>query len=200
MLIDVEVPLDLQRQIEGAVPGEELEHVIEEADAGADVVTPASFDRQLQADRRFARVAFDQRAAHTTSSKAGIRRSVSATRPAVMRMQPSQPASRERSRTRIPRSASAATMAGAAGPTRTRTKLARLGHDCSPSRAHAAAIRRRDSSACATYQSRYSRSATATGSAAAATALRLYGGTISRIGASVSGCAARTPARSPASP
>jgi hypothetical protein len=38
VLVDVEVARGVQRQVEAAVPREQLEHVVEEADAGADVV------------------------------------------------------------------------------------------------------------------------------------------------------------------
>jgi hypothetical protein len=40
------------------VAREQLQHVIEEADAGEDCVAPLAFDRQLDGDARFRRVAF----------------------------------------------------------------------------------------------------------------------------------------------
>ena len=46
MLIDVEVAVGLQRQVEAAVTREELQHVVEEADPGADVVAAAAVERQ----------------------------------------------------------------------------------------------------------------------------------------------------------
>ena len=48
MLIDVEIAVGAILEIEPAVPGDELEHVIEEADAGADLVAarPSSVRRQ----------------------------------------------------------------------------------------------------------------------------------------------------------
>ena len=42
--IDVEVAGRLDAQIEGAMPGRELEHVIEKADAGADLVPSAAVE------------------------------------------------------------------------------------------------------------------------------------------------------------
>src|SRR3954469_4526772 len=173
MLIDVEISSRLQRQVERAMTSEEFQHVVEKANAGRDIVAPASFERQLQADRRFAGVALDYRAAHTTSSSAAMARCVSSTIPAVMRMQPSHPISAERSRTITPRAARARTMSGAAGPTRARMKLAVLGHVSICSRAHASASSALDSPACAQYHAWYSRSLRATGSAAAAHAFRL---------------------------
>src|SRR5687767_4488271 len=166
MLIDVEIAGNLQRQVEGAVTRHELQHVVEKPDAGGDVVAAAPFQRQLQANRGFARVAGDYRAAHRTSSIAAIPRRVSSTMPAVTRMQPSHPASFERSRTSTPRACRAATMAGARSPTRTSTKFAALGHVCSPSVAQACASKVRDCAAWSRYQPRYARSAIATGSAA----------------------------------
>ena len=47
VLIDVEIAGGLERQVEAAVTREQLEHVIEEADAGADVVPAAAVDDQL---------------------------------------------------------------------------------------------------------------------------------------------------------
>src|SRR2546428_10918809 len=38
MLVDVEVAFGFQLEVEAAVPGEQLEHMIEEADAGGDLV------------------------------------------------------------------------------------------------------------------------------------------------------------------
>ena len=54
----------LHVEIERAVPGEELQHVIEKADARRDRVAPASLQDQLQPDLRFRRPAIDQRAPH----------------------------------------------------------------------------------------------------------------------------------------
>src|SRR5918994_4431174 len=58
----------------------------------------------------------------------------------------------------------------------------------------------RDRSTCPTYHASLPRSASAARNPAAAQTLRLYGGTIGRILASVSGCAIRHPARRAASP
>src|SRR3954462_12655005 len=105
MLIDVHVSLDGELQVECAVPREQLEHVIEEADAGRHLIAPLAFDPERQPDRRLARLPIDYRAAHSTSSSAAMARRVSSTMPAVTRMQFSHPGSAERSRTRTPRAA-----------------------------------------------------------------------------------------------
>ena len=49
VLIHIEIAVALQLQIEGAVPRKQLQHVIEEANAGRDLVPALAFDRQLQA-------------------------------------------------------------------------------------------------------------------------------------------------------
>src|SRR4029079_19244501 len=154
MLIDVEIAADGERHIERSMASEELEHVIEEADAGGDVVSAAALDAELQANWRLARLPRDYGAAHRTSSKAAAARRVSSTRPAVIRMHPAQPCSGDRSRTRTPRSASAATMRATSGPTMTSMKLAALGQVRRPSREQASERRALDSAACAQYQSR----------------------------------------------
>ena len=63
VLIDVEVAVGLQRQVEAAVPGEQLQHVVEEADAGGDVVAALAVDRQAAADVGLLRAAVERRAA-----------------------------------------------------------------------------------------------------------------------------------------
>ena len=68
MLIDIEIARRRDVQIEPAVPREELEHVIQEADAGADAVLSLSIEPQCQRDGGLGRPAVDQRAAHNTSS------------------------------------------------------------------------------------------------------------------------------------
>ena len=45
VLVHVEVARGLERQVEAAVLGEQLQHVIEEADAGRDLVAAAALDR-----------------------------------------------------------------------------------------------------------------------------------------------------------
>ena len=44
VLIDVEIAFGVEFEIEAAVLGEQLQHVIEEADAGGDLVAAAAFD------------------------------------------------------------------------------------------------------------------------------------------------------------
>ena len=59
MLVDVEIAFGRELEIEGAVFGEELQHVIEEADAGRDLVPAAALDAEFAADLRFLCVALE---------------------------------------------------------------------------------------------------------------------------------------------
>jgi hypothetical protein len=60
VLIDLEVSFGFDFQIEGPVPSEELEHVIEKADAGLPAPVAAAVQVELQADLGFAGVAGDR--------------------------------------------------------------------------------------------------------------------------------------------
>src|SRR4029079_3620728 len=135
VLIDVEVAGRLHRQVERAMAREQLEHMIEEPDAGRDLVPAFPLDRQLQQNLRLGRPPFDYRAPHRKSSMAFRQRSVSATTPVVIRMQPSHPGSPVLSRMKMPRAFSAAVIAADCGPTRARTKLAPLCQVSKPWRA-----------------------------------------------------------------
>jgi hypothetical protein len=64
MLVNVKVAIALQIEIEGAVAGEQLQHVIEEANAGRNLVSTLALDRQGDGDARFGSVALESRAAH----------------------------------------------------------------------------------------------------------------------------------------
>ena len=77
---------------------EELEHVIQEADAGSNLVAALAFEPEAHGDPRFLRPAIDYGAAHRTSSIAAMARRVCSTSPVAMRRQPAQPGSDERSR------------------------------------------------------------------------------------------------------
>ena len=68
MLIDVQIARRLNLQIDPAVAGEQLEHVIEKADAGRNLVAAAALDREARADLRFFRIAFDKRGSHASST------------------------------------------------------------------------------------------------------------------------------------
>src|SRR5512143_2833381 len=125
MLIDIEVACCTQPQIERPVPRGQLQHVIQEPDAGFDVVPPVPVECQAQGDRRLRRLALDYTSPHRTSSSAATRARVSSTTPAVIRTHPLQPASAERSRTNTPRAASASAIRPASLK-RARTKLASL--------------------------------------------------------------------------
>ena len=98
MLIDVEIAARVDRQVERAVPREQLQHVIEKADAGAHVVPALAVERERQRDLRLRRPSIDYRAAHRTSSITAMARRVCSTMPVAMRRQPAQPGSVERSR------------------------------------------------------------------------------------------------------
>ena len=107
MLIDVEIALRLQREIEAAVAREQLQHVIEEADAGADVVPALPVDRQPPLDLRLRRTSIERRGSRFIAP-ASPPRPIRALRcaalvcssiPAVIRMHPGVAGSFDRSRT-----------------------------------------------------------------------------------------------------
>ena len=64
VLVDVEIAVGVKLQIEAAVLGEQLQHVIEEADAGGDVVAAAAFDLERAADLGLFGVALDGGGSH----------------------------------------------------------------------------------------------------------------------------------------
>ena len=76
MLIDVEVACRVDGQVERAVAREQLQHVIEETDAGADLVLALAVEVDLHRDRRLGRPSIDYRAPHRTSSIAAMPRCV----------------------------------------------------------------------------------------------------------------------------
>ena len=59
VLIDVEIAVRLDAQIEAAVTREELEHVVEEADAGRHVVAAPTLEHQRERDPGFGRPSID---------------------------------------------------------------------------------------------------------------------------------------------
>src|SRR5947209_2382921 len=174
MLIHVEVAGGANVEVERAVARGQLEHVIEKADAGGDLVPAFALDAEAHANLGLARSSLDQGTAHSPSS-ASIAVSVWRTSPAVIRMQPLQPGSLERSRTRMPRAASAATTSSGSltVPTLMSTKLPPLFQYGRCSRSHAAYTSSRDSSTCARYHARYSRSPSAAVQPATAKTLKL---------------------------
>ena len=91
VLIDVEVAGGGDRQVERAVAREQLQHVVEEPDAGADVVAAATVERQFEMDLRLGGLPVDHRAAHRTSSMPAMHRCVWATTPVVIRTHPAHP-------------------------------------------------------------------------------------------------------------
>ena len=68
MLIDVEIAGGAHLEIERAVARHQLEHVIEKADAGTDVVAALAFDAEADANLRLARFSVDYGTAHKPSS------------------------------------------------------------------------------------------------------------------------------------
>ena len=69
VLIDVEVAASFQFEIEAAVVREQFEHVIEEADAGRDLITATAFDGQSDnSDVRLFAGAFDAAFSHSSDS------------------------------------------------------------------------------------------------------------------------------------
>ena len=98
VLIDVEIAVGVDPEIERPVARDELEHVIEKPDAGADGVSPPAFEAEAHRDPRFLRPSIDYGAAHRTSSIAAMKRRVCSTMPVATRRQPAQPGSDERSR------------------------------------------------------------------------------------------------------
>jgi hypothetical protein len=57
VLIHIEVAVAFEFEIEGAVACEQLQHVIEEANAGGDFVLPAAFNGEFDGDARLGGVA-----------------------------------------------------------------------------------------------------------------------------------------------
>src|SRR5437773_4483960 len=108
MLIDIEVTPRADFEIEGAMPRSELEHVVQKPDARTNVVPALALNADSDTNVRFACPPFNYGTAHRPSS-ASTTSSVWRTNPAVTRMQPSHPGSFDRSRTRMPRVASAST-------------------------------------------------------------------------------------------
>ena len=98
VLIDVEVAVGLQLQVEGAVPREQLQHVVEEPDAGLHLVAALALDAQRDVDPGLARVPLDHALPHRISSMASMHARVWATSPVVTRTHPWQPGCRSRSR------------------------------------------------------------------------------------------------------
>ena len=68
MLIDIEITRGADLEIERAVTRHQLEHVVEEADAGTNVVSPFSFDPEPDPDLGLTRLSVDYGTAHTTSN------------------------------------------------------------------------------------------------------------------------------------
>src|SRR5947208_6275894 len=109
MLIDVEVAFGFDGEVEGAVAGNELEHVVEETDSRGDAGFSAAVQIQANADIGFVGVAMDCGCSgHGVQRRCLIslsRRCISFCVPMVMRTKPG-PSSLVRSRRRMPRRSS----------------------------------------------------------------------------------------------
>src|SRR5262249_3542681 len=116
--VDVDVPLRLDREPQPRVPGDRVEHVVEEADRSLNASRDFSGRPQLQPDRGLLRGSLDESAVHPiTSFQASRKLLFSSGRPTVARSAPALvPATR---RTRIPlaRRASNRASAGRSGRT-----------------------------------------------------------------------------------
>ena len=68
MLIYIQIAFAGEFEIEAAMLGEELEHVIEEANAGGDFVSAGAFEAELAFDLSFLGIALDFRLSHNMLS------------------------------------------------------------------------------------------------------------------------------------
>ena len=110
MLIDVEVAAGGDREIEATMTRDEIEHVIEKADAGPILEAAAAVEIDRDADRRLGGLASDYAFPHSSSSaRDGLR--VCSTTPVVIAEAVGQYGSFERSRTSTPLAMSPSTSA-----------------------------------------------------------------------------------------
>src|ERR1019366_6013600 len=70
VLVHVEIALGLQGEVEAAVLGEQLQHVVEEANAGRDVIASAALDVQGAGDACLFGVALNGGASHAAGTHA----------------------------------------------------------------------------------------------------------------------------------
>jgi len=114
VLIDIEIADGLERQIERPMARHQFQHVVEEADATGNVRAAMAFQGECDVDLGFVGLAVNAGASHavtslpssssrTTSPSAAMSWVVCTSLPMVMRTQPAQPGSLERSRTRTAR-------------------------------------------------------------------------------------------------
>ena len=173
VLIDVEIAVGLDAQVEGAMPRDQLQHVIEETDAGAHLYRPVP---SSVSDTRMCvsvGLAIDYRrvAQHLLERGDGAAR---VGRPAGRDSQAAGAAGLVRSIAHVDaaRASAAATLRDTiADADQHEVRRARPG--LQPRRSQAATSSRRDASTSATYVRTYSRSASAAGSARTAAALTL---------------------------
>src|SRR5208337_657122 len=65
MLVYVQVAVALDFKIEGAVPGEQLQHVIEETDAGRDFILATAFYGEMNGNAGFRSITFNDGSTHS---------------------------------------------------------------------------------------------------------------------------------------
>ncbi len=153
VLVDIEVAFGRDLQVESTVPGDELQHVIEEPDPGADVIAAPAVELQPQRNGSFRRDPVDYAAPHKTSSSASTQRVVCSTTPVVIRAHPSQPGSPDRSRMATWRTANPPITRSRSVPNLASTKFAELCQYLTSRRSSVAHSSRRDSRTCARYHS-----------------------------------------------
>src|SRR4030095_6991119 len=95
VLVDVEISLGADSKVEGAVSRHQLQHVIQKADAGGDVVAGVPFDAKAHANLRLASLPVDYGAAHKPS-RASMTTSVWRASPSVTRVRPPHPGAIQR--------------------------------------------------------------------------------------------------------
>ena len=98
VLVDVQVAGRIDLGIEGAMAGQQLEHMVEKPYPRVDAVSALAFEAELDRNLRLFGSPIDQRAAHNTSSITAMQRLVCSTMPVAMRIRPAQPGSVERFR------------------------------------------------------------------------------------------------------
>src|SRR5580698_3084273 len=193
VLIHIEIAIAFEVEIEGAVARKQLQHVIEEANTGRNLVTALAFNGEFKLDARFSGISYNHCAAcsrcfallcghallpprrRTTSAswRAAVALFICSRVPMVMRTRPSQPGSLDRSRTNTPAARMRRTNSACCAPISTRIKFARLGQRRTLAVSSAVSNSVRAASTSLTYQSRYAVSLSAGGRQASASELTL---------------------------
>src|SRR5271156_5237494 len=123
VLVHIQIAARREIHIQPAVARDLLQHVIEESNSRRDLRLAAAIEVQPQADVGFFRPSLQRRLPHSNLFSSWRSSRVCASVPSVIRTYPSPPKSLERSRTRIPLRANAATTRFVRLPSLTSTKL-----------------------------------------------------------------------------